>query len=200
MWRGGAACGGAEHGLRAQELIDRNIKKAGDKNQADYQEITYEAYGLGGVGIVMDILTDNTNRASATVRAAVNKTGGKMADPGSVLFNFKRCGCVVLTGGSEDDVFVAATDAGAEDIQPRSDGEPGWDVFTESAQFGAVAAALRAAGLPVAGDESGLRMVPLVKVDVPDDEQFEKNAALLDALLELDDVDAVVSNQADDEV
>ncbi len=182
-----------------KDLIDRNIKKASDKSQADYTEVTYEAYGLGGVGIVLDILTDNLNRASASVRAAVNKAGGKMADPGSVLFNFKRCGCVVLSGGDEDAVFAAATDAGADDIQPRAGGEAGWEVLTEVSAYGVVASALKDAGLPIVPDQSGLRLVPLVRVDVPDDEQFEKNVALCDALLELDDVDAVVCNQNDDE-
>ena len=181
-----------------RDLIDRNIKKAQDKNQADYTEMTYEAYGLGGVGIVIDILTDNVNRSSASVRAAVNKAGCKMADPGSVLFNFKRCAAVVLSGGSEDEVFAAATEAGAEDIQPREGDLPGWMVLWEVAAYGEVSSALRAAGLPIVDDESGLRMVPLVKVDVPDDEAFEKNLALVDTLLELDDVDAVVINQSED--
>lgn len=181
-----------------KDLIDRNIKKAQDKSQADYTEMTYEAYGLGGVGIVMDILTDNINRASSQVRAAVTKAGGKMADPGSVMFNFKRCGCVVLSGGSEDDVFAAATEAGADDIQPREGDQPGWLVLSEVPAYSAVCSALRAAGLPVVDDESGLRMVPQVRVDVPDDEAFEKNLSLVDTLLELDDVDAVVINQSDD--
>lgn len=182
-----------------KDLIDRNIKKASDKSQADYMEVTYEAYGLGGVGIVLDILTDNSNRASASVRAAVTKAGGKMADPGSVLFNFKRCGCVVLLGGDEDAVFTAATEAGADDIQPRGGGEPGWLVLTKVPSYGLVFAALKEAGLPLVLDECGLRLLPLVKVDVPDDELFERNAALCDALLELDDVDAVVSNQNEEE-
>ncbi len=129
-------------------------------------QVTYEAYGLGGVGLVMEILTDNMNRAAMTVRTAVTKAGGKMADPGSVLFNFERRGFVVLTGGEEDAVFAAATDAGADDVTPRPGGEPGWEIVTQPGAYGAVAAALRDAGLPIAGDQSGLRLVPLVKVDV----------------------------------
>ena len=161
--------------------------------------MTYEAYGLGGVGVVVEILTDNLNRAAMTVRTAVTKSGGKMADPGSVLFNFERRGFCVLTGGDEEAVFGVATDAGADDVTPRPGGAPGWEVVTPVAAYGAVAAALRDAGLPLAGDLSGLRLVPLMRVDVPDDEAFAANEAMVDRLLELDDVDAVVSNQNDDE-
>lgn len=175
-----------------RDLIERNLKKASEKDQADFKEMTYEAYGLGGVGVVIDILTDNVNRSSASVRSAVNKAGGKMADPGSVLFNFKRCGFVVLSGGSEEEVFSAATDAGAEDIVPRAEGEIGWEVVTEVAAYGAVLSALKEAGLPIVAEESGLRMVPLAQVAVPDDEAFSANLRLIDTLLELDDVDAVV--------
>ncbi len=195
--------------------------------------MTYEAYGLGGVGMVIEILTDNLNRAAMTVRTVVTKAGAKMADPGSVLFNFERRGFVVLTGGDEDTVFAAATDAGADDVTPRPGGEPGWEIVTQVGAYGAVLAALRDAGLPMAGDLSGLRLVPLVHVDVvrpcarsaharkqacdhaltqcafvfvslraitkTDDEHYAANEALVEKLLELDDVDAVVSNQTEDE-
>ena len=141
---------------------------------------------------MIDILTDNVNRSSASVRAAVTKAGGKMADPGSVVFNFQRQGLVLLSGGSEESVFTAATEAGADDVLPRSDGEPGWEVVTQVPMYGAVLAALRDAGLPTVAEECGLRMVPLARVSVDDDEAFEKNLKLIDTLLELDDVDAVV--------
>jgi transcriptional/translational regulatory protein YebC/TACO1 len=173
------------HACAHQDLIDRNVKRATDKSQADYTEaslvafafclappyrslsqVTYEAYGLGGVGMVIEILTDNLNRAAMTVRTVVTKAGAKMADPGSVLFNFERRGFVVLTGGDEDTVFAAATDAGADDVTPRPGGEPGWEIVTQVNAYGAVLAALRDAGLPLAGDLSGLRLVPLVHVDV----------------------------------
>ena len=182
-----------------RDLIERNIKKASEKDQADFSELQYEAYGLGGVGLVVSCLTDNVNRSNLLVRTAVVKAGGKMADPGSVVFNFKRAGFVVLSGGTEDEVFAAATEAAADDILPRSDGAPGWEVVTEVPSYGAVLAAMKEAGLSIVGEESGLRMVPLVTVAVPDDEQFAKNLALIDKLLEIDDVDAVVINQADED-
>ncbi|CAI5469204.1 unnamed protein product [Closterium sp. Yama58-4] len=79
----------AKQGGVPKDVIDRNIKRASEKGQADFTEIVYEIYGLGGVGIVVDVLTDNNARAAATVRDVVRKGGAKMADPGSVLFNFK---------------------------------------------------------------------------------------------------------------
>jgi transcriptional/translational regulatory protein YebC/TACO1 len=155
--------------------------------------LTYPA-----VGMVVEILTDNLNRAAMLVRSAVTKAGGKMADPGSVLFNFKRVGICVLTGGDEDTVFAAATDAGADDVQPRPGGEAGWEVITPADAYGAVAAALREAGLPMDADLSGQRLMPLMRVEVSDDEAAETNDLIVEKLLELDDVDAVVSNQAED--
>ena len=122
-----------------------------------------------------------------------------MADAGSVMFTFKRAGFVVLSGGTEDEVFAAATEAGADDIQPRPDGAPGWDVVTEVPAYGAVLAAMKEAGLPIVAEESGLRFVPLSPVAVPDDELFEKNLTLIEKLLEIDDVDTVVCNQADED-
>lgn len=158
-----------------------------------------QVYGFGGVGLVLDVLTDSANRAAAAVRSTVLKKGGKMADPGSVLFGFSRRGRVVLSGGEEEAVLAAAADAGADDVQPREGGgQPGWEVTCAAGDFGAVASALRAAGLPLVGDASGLVLVPLSRVAV-DDAAAESNEALVDALLQLDDVDAVVTNEEEED-
>lgn len=150
-----------------KELIERNIKKASEKGQADYQEVTYEAYGLGGAGLVIEVLTDSVNRAAAEVRMIINKqAGAKVADPGSVLFNFEKKGFIILDGGGEDEVMEAATEAGADDIQPRKGGKKGWAVISEASSFGTVQNALREAGFKIVGEESGLRLVPLAEVDV----------------------------------
>ncbi len=86
-------------------------------------QVVYECYGPGGTGYVIESLTDNTNRSASTVRAAVTKAGGKMADPGSVLFAFARQG-VILVRGREDDILEAAMEAGAQDVLPgEEDGE-----------------------------------------------------------------------------
>ena len=131
-----------------RELIERNLKKATDAKQGDYMELTYEAYGLGGVGIVMEVLTDNVNRAAAETRTIVNKGGGKMAEMGSVLFNFERKGIIVLdcAGDREEEVFEVATEAGADDITPRDDEQEGFAVITDVPAFIACQRALADAG------------------------------------------------------
>lgn len=106
-----------------REIVDRACKRAADKNQADYQELKYEAYGPGGTGFVVTCLTDNVNRTAGEVKSAIVKGGGKVAEPGSVLFNFALMGRVVVSGGSEDAVFEAAMEAGAEDITPLTGDE-----------------------------------------------------------------------------
>lgn len=151
-----------------------------------------EAYGAGGVGIVMEVLSDNVNRAAADTRAIVNKNGGKMAEPGSVLFNFERKGIIVLdcSNDQEDGVFEVAAEAGGDDIVPRDDGEEGFTVITEVADYMACQRALEDAGFTINGDETALKMVPLAEVEV-DDEAADINDALVEKLLECEDVDAV---------
>lgn len=151
-----------------------------------------QAYGHGGVGIIMEVLTDNVNRAVAETRAIVNKGGGKMAESGSVLFNFERKGIIVLDcpGDKEDEVFEVAADAGGDDIVPRDDGEEGFTVITEVSEFMACQRALADAGFTVNADETALKMIPLAAVEV-DDDLADLNDALVEKLLENEDVDAV---------
>lgn len=199
-----------------KDIVDRNIKKASDKNQQDFEELTYEVYGFGGVGIVLEVLTDNHNRAAASVREVVKKGGGKMAEKGSVLFNFKRAGVILVksstsgTGGggvTGDDILLAAMDAGAEDVldpaaaaeeedeeDEDSGGEKYFKVLTAVDQFWSVTQKLKEAGLPVDTDNSGLELFPVATVK-PDDEAEELNRVMIEKLLDLDDVDAVSSTQ-----
>jgi len=192
------------------EIIDRNMKKAADKNSADYTEVVYEAYGPGGTGFIMECLTDNVNRSAADVRTAVVKANGKMADPGSVLFNFARTGCIQVKGSEgEDRVFEAAMDAGATDIQPGPPPSTDNDttttttaatnpeyfkVLTSVEDFAAVANNLREAGLAIDEEACGLVYMPLNGLDIDDDEVYEANEAMLEKILGVDDVDAVFSN------
>mmetsp|Transcript_4922 Transcript_4922/g.12294 ORF Transcript_4922/g.12294 Transcript_4922/m.12294 type:complete len:308 (-) Transcript_4922:100-1023(-) len=175
-----------------KELVDRNLTRAADTKQANFAEITYEAYGHGGVGIVMEVLTDNINRAAADTRSALNKGGGKMASSGSVLFNFERKGVIVLDGGAhlEDLVFEVATEAGADDVTGRDDGEEGFTVTTSVPAFVTSRRALADAGFVVNPGQTALKMIPLITHDV-DDVAADANDALVERLLELDDVDAV---------
>jgi len=172
-----------------RDLIERNLKKAQEAKTGDYFELTYEVYGAGGVGMVCEVLTDNVNRAASETRSAVTKAGGKMAEPGSVMFNFNRRGVVVLDGGEEEAVFEAAMEAGAEDIVPRDDGEKGWNVVCELDDFAGVRDALEAAGFKES-DSTGLKCIPVVEIETSD-EDADVNDKIMDALLDLDDVDAV---------
>ena len=144
----------------------------------------------------MEVLSDNVNRAAAETRAIVNKAGGKMAEPGSVLFNFERKGIITLdcSADKEDEVFEIAAEAGGDDILPREDGEEGFTVVTEVADFMACQRALADAGFTV-NDDTGLKMIPLAAVDVSD-EDAELNDALVERLLENEDVDAVYTQMA----
>ncbi|PSC70937.1 putative transcriptional regulatory protein [Micractinium conductrix] len=180
------------------DIIDRNIKRASE-SKADYAEITYEAYGVGGTGFVIECLTDNVNRSASDVKAAITKGGGKVADPGSVLFNFQRQGLVMVdVSEGEDAVFEAAMEAGAADFQPATDDDgtvTGFKVLTAVEDYGSVSSALAAAGLKIAPESSGLVYTPLVQQEV-DDDAFEGNEALLERLLAVDDVDAVYTTVA----
>ncbi|CAM6051027.1 unnamed protein product [Sphagnum compactum] len=188
-----------------KDIIDRNLKKATDKGQADFVELTYEVYGYGGVGLVLEVLTDNFNRAAATIRDVVKKGGAKMADSGSVLFNFKRAGVIYVKADSvkSDELLLAAMDAGAEDVlEPEADEDEDNDkeeekyfqIITSLDQFSVVRGSLQEAGVPFDADISGPQLIPIMTVKT-DDEAMELNKVLTDKLLELDDVDAVYSNQ-----
>lgn len=172
-----------------RDLIDRNLKKAQEAKTADYFELTYEVYGAGGVGIICEVLTDSVNRAASDTRSVVTKAGGKMAEPGSVMFNFNRRGVVVLDGGDENAVFEAAMEAGAEDLVPRDDGVKGWNVICQLDDFANVREALETAGFKEA-DSTGLKCIPVVEVETSDADA-DINDRIVDALLALDDVDAV---------
>lgn len=180
------------------DIIERNLKKASE-SKADFAEMTYEAYGIGGTGFVIECLTDNVNRSAADVKAAIAKGGGKVADPGSVLFNFQRQGLVMVdVSVGEDKAFEAAMEAGAADFQPATDEDgtvTGFKVLTAVEDYGSVSSSLNEQGIKLQPEASGLVYTPLVQQEV-DDDQFEGNEALLERLLAVDDVDAVYSTVA----
>ncbi|MCU1361541.1 MAG: hypothetical protein JWN99_2830, partial [Ilumatobacteraceae bacterium] len=104
------------------DLIDRAIKRGtGQSDGGTYESITYEGYAPGGVGLLIDALTDNRNRTSADVRNVFSKLGGSLAEPGAVGWQFSRKGVIMATGG-EDEVMMAALEAGADDVAPDGDG------------------------------------------------------------------------------
>jgi transcriptional/translational regulatory protein YebC/TACO1 len=160
---------------------------------------TKNSYGPGGTGFVVEVLTDNVNRSASDVRAAITKGGGKVAEPGSVAFNFARQGlaAVVAPADKEDEVFEAAMNAGAEDIvadegDDEGEGAHRFLVYTPSTGYAAAVQALKASGLTVDEAASGLVYRPQAEVAV-DDAAREQCEALAERLLALDDVEQVYS-------
>lgn len=180
----------AKDGNVPNDNVDRNIKKAASSDQQDYVSMTYELYGYGGVGIVVDIMTDNKNRISSDIRIATNKCGGTVATPGAVAYNFDRKGVIRVPKAQmkEDDLFLLATENGAEDF--ASD-EENYIITTSIEAFVKVKDAVEAAGCKC--EEAGLEMVPKSWVEVSD-ENADLNIALIEWLENLDDVDAVYHN------
>ena len=167
--------------------IERASARVADKSAAALIEETYEAYGPGGVGIVIEVATDNKNRTMPEVRHTLDKNGGRMADPGSVMFQFTRKGVIMISDKGED-ALMTALEAGAEDA---SEEEDGIEIYTAASDLMKVRGDLIAAGLNVTSAE--LQYVPnnLVPVSGEDAEKLEK---LLDAVDDLDDVVAVHTN------
>jgi YebC/PmpR family DNA-binding regulatory protein len=178
------------------ENIDRAIKKgSGDLDGVEYQEISYEAYGPGGVALYIQALTDNVNRTVADIRHSLNKHGGNLGTTGSVGWMFDHRGQIVFDASAYDEATMldAVLEAGAQDMEAE---HGSFLVYTDVADFHAVQDALRGRGLT--WETAELAMVPknLVKVEGADAEKVLK---LLDMLEDLDDVQKVYTNADIDE-
>jgi YebC/PmpR family DNA-binding regulatory protein len=173
------------------DTVKRNIDKAtGNLEGVAYEEIRYEGYGIGGAAIIVDTMTDNRVRTVAEVRHAFSKFGGNLGTDGSVAFQFKHCGQLVFAPGtSEDRVMEVALEAGAEDV--IADGDGAIEVLTAPSDFEAVKTALEGAGLVPELAEVTMRAENPVELAGEDAQRMQK---LLDALEDLDDVQAVYSN------
>lgn len=168
--------------------IQRAIDRVSDKNAAALEEITYEGYGPGGIGIVIETATDNKNRTFPEVRTALTKNGGRIADAGSVMFQFNRKG-VINVAATGEDALLTILDAGAEDAV-EDDGEI--TVYTDQKDLAKVRSALVEAELDV--KEAGLQYVPTGEVVVDDPETARKVLKIMDVLDDLDDVVNVHTN------
>ena len=168
--------------------IQRAIDRVADKNAAVLEEVTYEGYGPGGVGIIIETATDNKNRTYPEVRTALTKNGGSIADAGSVAFQFTRKG-VIRVAATGEDALLTILDAGAEDAV-EEDGEI--VVYTDQKDLAKVRTALADAGLTIS--EAELQYVANNPVEVSDAEVAQKVMKVLDALDDLDDVVNVHTN------
>ncbi len=173
-----------------KDNIERAIKKASGSDAENYEEIRYEGYGPGGIAVIVEVLTDNRNRAAGEVRASFTKSGGNLAETGAVSFMFDHVGVVEFDAqvASADAVLEAAIEAGAEDVVSS---ESGHEVYTTVDSLRDVAKALEQKfGEP---RKAALVWKPQNTVAV-DDVQGEKVLRLIEALNEQDDVQNVYAN------
>ena len=172
--------------------IERAVKRGSGElgDGANYEAITYEGYGPGGVAVLVECLTDNRNRAASEVRTAMTRNGGTMADPGSVAYLFNRRGVALVAGDglTEDDVLGAVLEAGAEE---GNDLDGSFEVISAAADLHAVRTALTDAGIPV--ESADISWLPSVSVPLEDD-AARRVLRLVDALEDLDDVQNVWAN------
>ena len=172
--------------------IDRAVKRGSgaEGGGVDYQTITYEGYGPGGVAVLVECLTDNRNRAASDVRTAMTRNGGSMADPGSVSYLFSRKGVVIVPKNDlgEDDVLTAVLEAGAEEVNDLGDS---FEVVSEATDLVAVRTSLQDAGIDY--DSADSSFLPSVQVPL-DEDGARKVFKLIDALEDSDDVQNVYAN------
>ena len=174
-----------------KENIDRAIKKGtGELEGVTYEEILYEAYGPGGVALLIDILTDNKNRAAAEIRNLLNKGGGNLGAAGSVAYLFKRKGLINYDASKykEDDILAVAIDAGAEDVSNDGDSI---EVTTSPEDFEAVVKAMEAKGF----EHNGAEIARVADTNVTlENDKTEKALKLVEHLEDHEDVQSVATN------
>jgi YebC/PmpR family DNA-binding regulatory protein len=179
-----------------KDTIERAIKRgSGGLEDANYEEIRYEGYGINGAAVIVDCMTDNRTRTVADVRHAFSKHGGNLGTDGSVAFLFKHCGQLVFAPGTDENALIeAALDAGAEDVLANDDGSI--EVITVPQDFVAVKDALAKAGFRPEFAEVTMKPSTEVEMTGEDAARMQK---LLDAIESLDDVQEVHTNAVLDE-
>lgn len=171
-----------------KDNIERAIKRGtGEIEGVAYEEIWYEGYAPGGVALLVQVLTDNRNRAASDVRATFTRHGGSLGEPGSVSYLFEQRG-LVLARGDEEPVLLAALEAGAEDVRGDDDE---WEIVTGPGDVDRVRAALEDAGVEIESAE--VTRLPTATVPL-DAAGAPRVLRLVEALEDLDDVQAVYAN------
>lgn len=172
--------------------VDRAIKKGtGELPGVEYFELVYEGYAPGGVGVIVEVTTDNKNRSASEVRSMFTKVGGNLAGAGALAFNFRRKGQFLISAEkvTEDKLMEIAIEAGAEDVVNEGDH---FEVITEIGDFDTVSAALEKAGIETESAE--LAYLPNTPVEVTDPDVVKQVLRLIGLLDDLDDVKAVWAN------
>jgi YebC/PmpR family DNA-binding regulatory protein len=175
-----------------KDNIDRAIKKGtGELEGVSYEEMTYEGYGPGGVAILVDILTDNRNRAASEVRYIFSKNGGSLGEAGCVAWMFDKKGMIVFSKDqySEEEIMEVALEVGAEDVRDQEDQ---YEVISLPEDFEAVKEAFEAKQMSY--EMAEVTMVPQSTVGVTDEKQAQQLLRLMDALEESDEVQYAYAN------
>ena len=176
------------------DTIERGIKKAaGDTNADNYERITYEGYGPGGIAVIVETLTDNKNRTAAEVRSAFTKGNGSIGTPGCVSFMFDEKGQIIVLKEScemdADDLMMLALDAGADDFAEEEDY---YEILTAPEAFSGVREVLEKEG--IAMEEADINMIPQTKTALTDEKMLASLQKTLDLLDDNDDVQNVYTN------
>ncbi len=180
---------------KAENMPADNIKRAiqrgtGELEGATYEEVTFEGYGPGGVAILVDVLTDNRNRAVSEIRHAFSKNGGNLGETGSVKFMFSKKGVIAVekSAAAEDQLMSIVLEHGGEDL--KDEGET-WEIVTEPSAYEGVAEAVQAAGISTVMSEVTMLASTYTRLEGSMAAQMVR---LLEALEDLDDVQNVHSN------
>jgi YebC/PmpR family DNA-binding regulatory protein len=175
-----------------KDNIERAIKRGtGELEGVTYEQVNYEGYAPHGVAVYVETLTDNRNRTGSEVKNAFSRNGGSLAEPGAVSWQFERKGVILLdkSAASEDDLMLAALEAGAEDIEDQGDS---WQVTTPPTELHVVRDALESGGIPFTSTD--LTMLPSQTVPLTDPSAAKSVLRVIDALEEHDDVQNVYAN------
>ena len=174
-----------------KENIERAISRAQGKDAGAMDEVMYEGFAPNGISVIVEAATDNKNRTTSEVQSAFDKNGGTMGQPGSVNYNFKQVGQIIITknGKTLDDIFMIAAEAGAEDVEDAGEEIV---VYTAPSSLSKVREALQNTGLTVGATE--LIWKPLTLIEVEPGEQADKIMNMLEKIEDLDDVQKVYSN------
>ncbi len=175
-----------------KDNIERAIKRGtGELEGVTYEQVNYEGYAPHGVAIYVETLTDNRNRTGSEVKNVFSRNGGSLAEPGAVSWQFERKGVIMLdkSAASEDDLMLAALEAGAEDIEDQGDT---WQITTPPTELHVVRDALESGGIPFTSTD--LTMLPSQTVPLNDASAAKSVLRVIDALEEHDDVQNVYAN------
>jgi YebC/PmpR family DNA-binding regulatory protein len=180
---------------KAENMPAENIKRAiqrgtGELEGVNYEEISFEGYGPGGVAIIVDVTTDNRNRAVSEIRFAFSKNGGNLGETGSVRFMFSKKGVIAIEkdAANEDKLMEIVLEYGGEDLNDEGDT---WEIITDPAAYEAVLGAVKAAKIPTVMNEVTMVASTYTKLE---GSQANQMLRLLDALEDLDDTQNVYSN------